>query len=248
MVGENQRAKATAGVGMSEVPPKPEIMAYATARDRARISPFAVSSAVLGTLACGPALLWIFALFVDRHDWGFVILTTLPIKLAPISLVVAFAALLTSVAAIRATPKAEASGRKLAKGGLVLGIVTTFTWGGICGIGFFTMAVDYFQAHGPNAAAVQFLNDLSKSPSAASLDCDSDVAMSDLSYATGQIQRWGGLGNLTIDHFSMDSNATANEPSCVLDVTLTAPNGSHYFAIRMKKLSGVWKICWYRFN
>jgi len=36
--------------------------------------------------------------------------------------------------------------------------------------------------------------------------------LSNLSYATGEIQQWGGLGNLTIDHFSMDSNATSNEP------------------------------------
>jgi hypothetical protein len=233
---------------MSKLPPNPEIIEYATARDRARISPFAVSSAVLGILACGPALLWILALFADRSDWGFLILMTLPIRLAPIALVVALAALLTSLAAIRTKPKIASSSRKLAKGGLVLGIITTLTWGGIFSTGVFATAIGHSQARAPNAAAIQFLNDLSKSPAAASTDCDTNVALSDLSYATGQIQRWGGLGNLTIGHFSMDSNATSNQPSCVLDVTVSAPNGSHYFAIRMKQLSGGWKVYWYRFN
>jgi hypothetical protein len=72
--------------------------------------------------------------------------------------------------------------------------------------------------------------------------------MGDLSYASSQIQQWGGLGNLSMDHFSMDANATSSEPSCVLDVTVSGPNGSHFFAIRMKKLSGGWKVYWYRFN
>jgi len=134
---------------MSEPPPKPEITEYATARDRAKISAFAASSAGAGHFGCGPALLWILAPFADPHNWGYLILVTLPIKLAPISLAIALAALLTSLAAIRATPKSRGERRKLAKGGLALGIVTTFMWGGIFSIRAFAAAIGYFS--GPRA-------------------------------------------------------------------------------------------------
>lgn len=233
---------------MSESPPKSEINENAPAGGRGKISPFALSSVALGILACCPALLWILAPFADPYEWSYLILVTLPIMFAPISLAVAFVALLTSLVAICTTAKTEARGRKWAKGGLVLGIVTTFTWGSLFGIRVFATAIGYFQARAPKAAAVQFLDDLSKSPVAASTDCDSNVALRDLSYAASRIHQWGGLGNLTIDHFSVDSNATSNEPRCVLGATLNEPDRSHFFAIRMKKVSSGWKVYWYRFN
>jgi hypothetical protein len=176
------------------------------------------------------------------------VLVTLPGRLAPISLVVALAALLTSIVAIRTTPKAAATGRKAAIGGIVLGIVTTLTWGGILSVGAIATARARFQASAPSAAAVQFLNDLAKSPAAASADCDSNVALVDLDDTSADIRHWGGLGNLKIDRFSMDSDATSNVPSCVLGAMVSAPNSTHYFAIRMKKLGGGWKVYWYRYN
>jgi hypothetical protein len=232
---------------MSELPLKPQINEYAGG-DRPKFSLLALSSAVLGILACLPALLWPLSIFADPHDWGYLLLVTVPIMLAPISLAVAVMALLTSLVGFRATRNAQTSGRNLATVGLVLGIVTTLAWGGIFSIRAYASAVRYIQARAPSAAAVQFLNDLSKSPTAASTDCDSAVAAGDLSYAATRIQQWGGLGKLTIGHFSMDSNPTSTAPSCVLDVSLGAPSSSHHFAIRMKKLAGGWKVYWYRFN
>jgi hypothetical protein len=186
--------------------------------------------------------------FADRRDWGFLILMTLPVELAPISLFAGLAALLTSLLAFRAIRKTARRGRKLAMGGFVLGIVTTIAWGGLLSIRVYAATTAYLQARAPKAAAIQFLNDLSKSPEAASKDCDSGVALSDLSYATDQIQHWGGLGNLTTDRLRMDSNPPPEAPSCVLEVNVDAPNGKHFFAVGLKKLNEAWKIYWYRFN
>jgi hypothetical protein len=233
---------------MSKLPQNLDIIAYATPRDRARISALALSSAILGILACAPAVFWIMAPFADRRDWGFLILMTLPVELAPISLFAGLAALLTSLVAIRAIRKAARRGCKLAIGGLVLGIVTTVGWGGLCSIRVYAATTAYLRARAPKSAAIQFLNDLSKSPESAATDCDSGVALSDLSFATDQIQHWGGVGNLTTDHFQIDSNPPAEAPSCVLEVSVDAPNGRHFFAIRLRKLNGAWKVYWYRFN
>jgi hypothetical protein len=231
---------------MSEFPPKPQTVEYASPSHRPKTNPLGRIGLLLGILACAPALLWILSLCVDQEDWGPVILAYFALMLAPYALILGLAALITSLAAFRFTPKTASGTRMLAGCGLLLGIITSLVWGDISRARFFAATNGNLQAREPDAAAVRFLNDLSKSPQAAAMDCDTTVALSDLSYATTQIQTWGGLGNLTVNNFSMDSSAHSNVPSCAVDVTVSAPRGTYNFAIRMKKLTGGWKVYWYR--
>jgi hypothetical protein len=224
------------------------VLEYRGPQERKRISIFAVFGLALGLLGAVPTLLWAMVAMATDPDWGIVIVVVTLARVAPFLFIAAVAGLLAAIVGIRATRQTNVRGRKRATVGLVLSIAATLIWGSMFGMQIFARATRYHQTHGPEVAAIQFLNDLAKSPQSAATDCTPDIAMSDLSYVAGQLQQWGGLGALTVRDVMPDQNSHITQQTCAVDVQIGAPRGTHFIAVRVKQIAGVWKVYWYRWR
>ena len=139
------------------------------------------------------------------------------------------AAIGLGIAGLRQTADRAMRGRRLAWGGVILGLLNVIGW-----TVYFSLIANL--SAGGRAAAHQFFADLnSPTPQDARRDC-LGVSPQRLDSAANKLQNWGGLKSVTVLYITSDSSN--GSVAGVVRGDLETPSGKHLFQLQTTG----WKI------